>query len=86
MYKVAPPTIARITTIVIKFAILITSNFYYATFFNAYSASKLLFAFQIRYIRTLAITAIAISPGTNPAPKLPVVIKVPIWNTKNPIV
>lgn len=46
---------------------------------RAYSALTFLSDLTHRYTTMAAITATAIRPPTKPAPKEPVVIKVPIW-------
>ena len=46
---------------------------------NAYLSASSLSAFLHRYTRMAAKMRTATSPGTNPAPMLPVVTSVPIW-------
>ena len=46
---------------------------------SAYSVLTFLSAWMHRYTTMAAITATAIKPPTKPAPKEPVVIRVPIW-------
>ena len=45
-----------------------------------------LFAFWIRYTIIAAKISTAIRPPTQPAPRAPVVINVPIWYTRKPTV
>lgn len=50
---------------------------------NLYSTSIFLLLCWINHTMIATKTATAISPGTNPAPSLPSVIRVPIWYTRN---
>jgi len=56
----------------------IVNSDYAAFLFNAYSAARVLSVFFIKYTTAPAMAATAINPGRKPAPKLPVVINVPI--------
>ena len=49
---------------------------------RAYSLDRFLSDFMHRYPITATIAATAIRPGKKPAPRAPVVIRVPIWYTR----
>ena len=84
MYVIADPKISTRITTRIKFSILLKPQLNY--FFSAYSAAIFLSVFWIKPKITATIPITTIRPGTKPAPKDPVVISVPIWYTKKPMV
>ena len=48
-------------------------------FFSAYSAARFFLALLIRWTITATMARTTIRPGKKPAPRVPVVIRVPIW-------
>jgi len=75
MYHTAPPKMAARTTIRITFSI----GTPYFLPLSAYSAFKAFSERTHSHTRTAAKAATKISPPRKPAPRAPVVIKVPIW-------
>ena len=70
IYPMAAPTMATTTAIIKAFVIG----------FSFYTVS--LFALRISTAITIAMATTTARPGRKPAPKLPVVIRVPIWYTR----